>query len=70
MPLSREQLVTGGWYDNAGGKDKYARCRYGVMSLCNLLHEYYDIRWRTKSQDYSELVFVIEDVWGGKRCID
>jgi hypothetical protein len=53
MPLSREQLVTGGWYDNAGRKDKYARCRYEVMSLCNLLHEYHDIGWRTKLQYYS-----------------
>jgi len=62
MQLSREQLVTDSCYDNAGRKDKYARCRYGVMSLCNLLHEYHDIGWRTKSLDYSELVFFIEDM--------
>jgi hypothetical protein len=43
MPLRREQLVTGGWYDNAGRKDKYGQCRYGIMNLCNLLHEYRDI---------------------------
>jgi hypothetical protein len=47
----REQVgpwvgLTGGWCDDAGRHEHARRC-YEVISFCNLLHEYHDIRWRT-----------------------